>query len=56
MITALEIVEMPSGEVIHTVPLDPPLSPDSTKLERIMSGMLTNLRDDCFIREVEDDS
>lgn len=51
LVAALEVVTF-DGEAIHTMPMSQPTGEFSRRLERVMGGMLRNMRDDCFIREV----
>jgi hypothetical protein len=46
-----EVVNIDSGEVIHFVPC----SYDSDRMrERVLGGLLINMRDDCFVRDTRD--
>lgn len=47
-----EVVNYETREVIHFVPCDY----DSDRMrERVMLGLLRNMRDDCFVRDTRDE-
>lgn len=53
-IKAVEIVEMATDEVVDTIEINPPIEDDSSRLERIIGGLLINMNTDSFfVREVE---
>ena len=53
-IKAIEVVEMTTDKVIHTITINPPTEEDSRRLEQVMSGLLMNMDTDrYFAREVE---
>ncbi len=53
-IKAIEVVEMTTNEVIDTIDLNPPIEDDSSRLERVIGGLLINMDTDLyFVREVE---
>lgn len=54
MTTAFEVVETATQKVVHTVKVDPPAEPESSRVLRIEAGMLRNMdRDRFFVREVK---
>ncbi len=53
-IKAVEIVEMSTDKVIDTIDLNPPVDEDSSRLDRVIGGLLINMDTDrYFVREVE---
>ncbi len=50
-VVALEAVTF-EGEVLDTIEINPPAGEYSTRLERVMSGLLINARSNVFFREV----
>jgi hypothetical protein len=46
-----EVVDIKTGDIIQFVPC----SYDSDRMrERVLAGLLTNMRDDCFVRDTRD--
>ena len=56
MISHLDIYEHNNPTPIHSVKLNPPASSDGSRLERVMLGLLRNMRDDCYVVEREETS
>ncbi len=53
-VKAIEVVGIATNEVIDTIDLHPPVENDSRYLERVLSGLLTQMDTDRFFaREVE---
>jgi hypothetical protein len=54
-VKAIEVVDMETNEVVHTIDIKPPAESDSSRLERTMSGVLRNSNTERFMfREVEE--
>ena len=54
MITHVDIYEQGNSVPIHSVKLNPPQEEDSPWLERIWSGLIRNMRDDCYLVDREE--
>jgi len=55
-VKAIEVVEMETNAVVHTIQINPPAEPDSRRLEWVMSGLLRNANTDRYVfREVKED-
>ena len=52
-VVAVKVVDIETNEVVHRVEINPPVSPDSRKVDRVEDGLSINLNHARFFTELE---